>query len=37
MTKLTFEDNFSFALIEKFIDKEIPQSNLRMVLIMNGN
>ena len=32
MTKLTFEDNFSFALIEKFIDKEIPQNNLGVIV-----
>ena len=32
MTKLTFEDTFSFALIEKFINQEVPQNNLGVIV-----
>jgi hypothetical protein len=32
MTKLIFEDTFSFCLIEKFINQEIPQSNLGAIV-----
>ncbi len=32
MTKLTFEDTFSFCLIEKVINQEIPQSNLGVIV-----